>query len=262
MNAMHYATGCELDPRLNAGSAGPDPSAARAKPAHPDLAQVLRACGPIPRGAAFLGVALDGLPVLLNLRDAAPGPILLVGDPGCGKRRLLQVIARAADFIHPVGEVSHVVLTDHAREWEAYALSSNCEGILPFHHPLTLNYIRSLADMARTSASLGRYLLLIIDGLEALANDRDLAPDMHWLLQAGLSQFIWPIASINTPGRRGLAEWIKPFHTVLCGRSSTAGYSLLDPQTTSRPSLPATGEPQFALLTGNDWLPFWVPEPL
>ena len=62
-------------------------------PALPPLNEVLAEFGPMPPEALFLGVASDGLPVLLNLHDPIPGPSLITGDAGTGKTGLLQTIA-------------------------------------------------------------------------------------------------------------------------------------------------------------------------
>ncbi len=227
-----------------------------------DLAEVLRSCGPIPRAAAFIGVARDGLPVLLNLRDPAPGPLLIVGDSGCGKRRLLQVVARSVDLLQSAADVRFAVLTAHPSQWEALGLSTNCEGVLPFQHPLTTGYVDSLAQMARSGTSMGRYFLLLVDGLEALAADPDLATDMHWLLETGPAQSIWPIASVDTLQAPGVADWLKPFRTVLCSRTSADQALAAGTKVAGEGHGLETPPSQFALLSGNEWLPFWVPEPL
>ena len=54
------------------------------------LAQTLSKFGKLPNSALFLGIAFDGLPILLNLSDPTPGPILVAGDQASGKRALLQ----------------------------------------------------------------------------------------------------------------------------------------------------------------------------
>lgn len=51
----------------------------------PSLNAVLDEIGLMPHEALFMGVASDGLPVLLNLQDPSPGPILVAGDSGVGK---------------------------------------------------------------------------------------------------------------------------------------------------------------------------------
>ena len=72
----------------------------RPKPVQPSLDQVLAGFGPMPDEALFLGVATDELPVLLNLHDPTPGPLLIIGDPGTGKTSLLQTIAQAVESMH------------------------------------------------------------------------------------------------------------------------------------------------------------------
>ena len=49
-------------------------------PVLPSLNEVLADYGPMPYEALFLGVASDDLPVLLNLHDPVPGPILIAAD--------------------------------------------------------------------------------------------------------------------------------------------------------------------------------------
>ena len=65
-------------------------------PALPMLGDTLAEYAPMPHSALFLGVASDDLPVLLNLHDPVPGPLLVAADAGAGKTRLLQTIAMAA----------------------------------------------------------------------------------------------------------------------------------------------------------------------
>src|SRR6266542_7088206 len=83
----------------------------------PPLSEVLAEFGPMPQEALFLGVASDGLPVLLNLHDPVPGPILISGDAGAGKTGLLQTIASAAAKTHQADELQFGVLTSHPDEW-------------------------------------------------------------------------------------------------------------------------------------------------
>src|SRR5512143_1801615 len=68
--------------------------------AAPPLSRVLLEIGSLPREALLLGVALDGLPVLLNLHDQIPGPLLVIGDEGAGKTDFLQMLARSVQQTH------------------------------------------------------------------------------------------------------------------------------------------------------------------
>ena len=76
----------------------------------PTLSTILADITPLPDEALFLGLAEDGLPVLLNLYDPIPGPILIVGDQACGKTALLQTIARAVELLHSPSDVQYCIV--------------------------------------------------------------------------------------------------------------------------------------------------------
>src|SRR5271157_5161439 len=76
-----------------------------ALPALPSLNSVLTEFAPLPRTALFLGLATDGLPILLNLLDPLPGPLMIVGDIGCGKTKFLRTITSSINAVHSSKEV-------------------------------------------------------------------------------------------------------------------------------------------------------------
>src|SRR5688572_11815505 len=86
-------------------------------PGQPTLKSVLADSGSLPHQAVLLGLAQDGLPVLLNLYDPVPGPILVTGDEASGKTSLLKMIARATQHLHSPSEVQYGVVTAHPDEW-------------------------------------------------------------------------------------------------------------------------------------------------
>src|SRR5512146_3059801 len=100
-------------------------------PALPRLSEVLAEFGPMPQEALFLGVASDGLPVLLNVHDPVPGPILIAGDAGTGKTALLQTIALAAGMTHQPEQLQFGALTSHPDEWNGLEDIPNNVGIFP-----------------------------------------------------------------------------------------------------------------------------------
>ena len=54
------------------------------------------------QGMLQLGVAENGLPVMLDLYNPAPGPLLVAGDGGSGKTAFIQSLALGSDFQDPV----------------------------------------------------------------------------------------------------------------------------------------------------------------
>ena len=63
-----FSLALEALAELKADDTAP-PSSVEPMPAAPSLSEVLAGIEPLPREALLLGVASDGLPVLLNLRD-------------------------------------------------------------------------------------------------------------------------------------------------------------------------------------------------
>ena len=87
--------------------------------ARPSLGAVLTEFSPLPHAALFLGLANDGLPILLNLLDPLPGPIMIVGDEGSGKTNFLQTISSSVDRVHSPQEIRYAVLSDDLLKWKS-----------------------------------------------------------------------------------------------------------------------------------------------
>src|SRR5512147_1058001 len=119
----------ELKPELD--SARPSQAQPAPAPALPMLGAVLAEYSPMPPEALFLGVASDDLPVLLNLHDPIPGPILIAADSGAGKTALLQTIAAAAGKMHQSDDLQFGVLTNHVDEWNGFEAIPNNVGVFP-----------------------------------------------------------------------------------------------------------------------------------
>src|SRR5512134_2615194 len=128
----------------------------KAAPARPSLNEVLAEYGHMPHEALFLGVASDELPVLLNLHDPIPGPILITADAGAGKTALLQTIALAAAQMHQPEGLQFGVLTNHPDEWNGLESISNNVGVFPLYHQSAEDFILSLASWAHGNKTSGQ----------------------------------------------------------------------------------------------------------
>src|ERR1044071_4478129 len=109
-------------------------------PAAPALRDVLAEIGSLPAEALFLGVATDGLPVLLNLYDSHPGPILIAGDAGSGKTSFLQTIAHSVAQTHDSKDIQFGVITNYPDEWESVKSTSHLVGVFPVGHKSTQDF--------------------------------------------------------------------------------------------------------------------------
>jgi len=229
------------------------------KPGMPDLAEVLGEYGPMPPEALFLGVAEDGLPVLLNMYDPVPGPILIAGDAGTGKTRLLQTIAAAAEMMHQPEQLQFGVLTSHPDEWSALEAIPNNVGVFPLYHQSAEDFILSLASWAHGNKSSKQSVLLLLDDLEAVSKlDFDACQNLRWLLLRGPARRVWPIITINPNRMENTAPWLEAFHTRIFSPIQNMHLTRqLDAENADLDSLNIGA--QFALREGDHWLRFWLP---
>jgi hypothetical protein len=224
------------------------------------LKTVLTSLAPLPPAALFVGLAEDGLPVLLNLDDHAPSPVLVAADAGAGKTRLLQTVARAMEHTQDPTRVNYAVISEHPAEWSAFEHSTHCQAVLPFHHALTTGYLHCAALSASSGSPPPSALVLLIDGLEALFSDGDLRDSAHALLRSPGLQGILPFVTLTASGESMPDAWLDTFRVRLFGyvRDRQAIASILAPAD----SFPGALQPpcQFAARESGSWLPFWLPE--
>jgi hypothetical protein len=231
----------------------PDPA-----PALPVLRDVLRAFSPIQGETLFLGVAQDGLPLLLNLLDPVPGPILIAGEKGSGKTRMLQTIAAGMDLLKAQQNIKYVVLATKVDEWK-HTQSEKCEGILSLTDPRTTGYLASLVEWAHLNRSDDQSIVLLIDNLEDLISSGKDQPSLRWLFLRGPARRIWPIVTINSGQAADLRLWLDAFHTRLFGSiKNRSDLEILTGEFASsfHELVPAA---QFAMHENGGWLNFWVP---
>jgi hypothetical protein len=231
----------------------------KAAPARPSLNQVLADYGHMPHEALFLGVASDDLPVLLNLHDPIPGPLLIAADAGAGKTALLQTIALAAGQMHRPEELQFGVLTNHPDEWSGLESVPNNVGVFPLYHQSAEDFILSLASWAHGNKTSQQSVLLLLDDLEAASNlDFDARQNLRWLLLRGPARRVWPIITLN-PGRmETILPWLDAFRTRILGTMrNQRQIEQLDAVSAEPESLNSGSH--FTLREGESWLRFWIP---
>ncbi len=234
--------------------------ASRPMPAAPVLSDVLAEIGSLPAEALFLGVATDGLPVLLNLHDSHPGPILIAGDAGSGKTAFLQTIAQSVAQTHDSTDIQFGVITNYPDEWESLGSTSHRVGVFPVGHSSTQQFLSSLASWAHANKNSHQCVLLLVDDLESVASlDLETLQNFRWLLLRGPARRVWPIVTLNAPRYGQIISWLQNFRTRIFGHvanlrvaealggDQASGLDQLEPRI------------QFSLRENENWLRFWLP---
>ena len=233
----------------------------------PTLSRVLAGIGSLPLEALFLGLASDGLPVLLNLYDAHPGPMLVAGDAGAGKTAFLQLIVHSVAQTHAPENVQFGVITNYPDEWETIEATPHCVGIFAVGHNGTQEFIHSLTSWAHSNnrsspadKNTHRCMLLLVDDLESVASlDIEAVQDFRWLLLRGPARRVWPIVTLNAPRYGQVISWLQNFRSRIFGRiaSPRVAEALGGDKASALDQLEARS--QFSLREKGNWLRFWLP---
>jgi predicted NACHT family NTPase len=226
----------------------------------PELSDVLTKIGPLPGEALFLGMASDRLPVLLNLHDPQPGPILITGDGGSGKTAFLQMVAVAATKKFPTEELQLAVITPCPEEWSALEEMSNLVGAFAPGEQPTNDLLISMATWAHAEKATKQPILLMVDGLEAAAQmDPDTVSVFRWLLFRGPSRRVWPLVTMNADRYGQVMAWIEIFHTRVFGR--IANQRVADSLGADQASAVDQLQPcqQYLIREYGSWLRFTIP---
>jgi hypothetical protein len=221
---------------------------------------VLAEIGSLPREALFLGIASDGLPVLLNLHDPHPGPMLITGEAGAGKTTFLQYVAQSVVKTHQESDVQFGVITTRVDEWKDMERTPHRVGIFDVNENGAHELILSLASWAHSNKNTKQSVLLLVDDLEAIAElDLDAVQNLRWLLLRGPARRVWPLITMSAERYGQLLAWIEIFRTRVFGRIENAhiAEALGGDSTSALDQLEAAK--QFALRENGTWLRFSLP---
>lgn len=250
----------EVLSHLNLGPNSTSPDHPQPVPAAPAMDQILAQIGPLPRQALFLGMASDGLPVMLNLYDPHPGPMLILGDAGAGKTTFLQSLARSLILTHEESDVQFGVITSHLEEWEKVGDTGHRVGVFDVAQTGAQEFILSLASWAHANKDSHQSILILVDDLEPLAKlEMEALQYFRWLLLRGPARRVWPIITVNAERYGQVLAWIEIFRARIFGRvADPRNARALGADPASALDQLAAGS-QFTLRENGKWLRFWLP---
>ena len=227
-------------------------------PVPPTMDSVLAKIGPLPHEALFLGVASDGLPVLLNVYDPVSGPLLVLGEAGAGKTAFLKSIAQALTQTHAPENLQYGIVTEHPDEWDIS--TKHCDGLFLAHQESAQEFMLSLVSWAHLHKTTRQSRLLLIDDLESVAKlGFDALQNFRWLLARGPSRRVWTIITMNADRYGQVFSWIPLFRTRIFGRirNVQAAEALSSDKASALDRLEAPI--QFSLRENEKWVNFWLP---
>ena len=249
-----------LDRLKLGGNNTSDSDSGQPVPGVPPLEKVLSELGPLPRQALFIGIAADGLPVLLNLHDPTPGPMLVIGERGAGKTAFLKCIGRSLSLTHSEDEAQYGVITTKPEEWEQVEKTVHRVGIFDVTQVGAQELVQSLASWAHSNRNTTQSVLILLDDLEAMLKmEPEALQHFRWLLLRGPARRVWPIVTLRAEGYGEVLPWLENFRTRVFGRVTDlqTAHILGGEQKSGLDQLEAGR--QFSLRENGGWLKFWLP---
>jgi hypothetical protein len=229
-------------------------------PANSSLHDVLARIGPLPLEALLLGIASDNLPVLLNLYDPHPGPLLVAADAGSDKTTFLRTLAQSVALTHRSSNVQFGVVTNYPDEWEVVRPAPHCSGVFPVGHKSTQEFMQSLSSWAHSNKNTHQCVLLMVDDLESVASlDLETVQHFRWLLLRGPARRVWPIITLNAPRYGQVISWLQNFRTRIFGRiaNGRVAEALGGDKAAALDQL--EGRLRFCMRERDKWIRFWLP---
>ncbi len=214
----------------------------------------------LPNDTLMLGMANDGLPVLLNLYEPAPGPVLVVGDSGVGKTSLMQTLARATDLIQDPSDIQFGVLSSNPNEWQMLDASPGSLGVWPANHTSAQDFIQRISDWAKQPEHGRQVIVLFLDDLASIINSSyEVQENIKWLLLNGSKNQVWTVASLNVIRAIRMRVWLDLFNTHIFGyiqQPSLARALTTDSLSSFESLVPGL---EFDIKQQGEWLRFWLP---
>ena len=155
----------------------------------PTLQEVLTHLGPLPYEAVFMGMAVDGMPLLLNVQSM---PNILIHNSGNYPLLLLsEVISRKNREDNDYIRVEYIVLTNHPECWEPDLR------IIPFYSEQIDQTLLALAGwISKGAGGHNSSVLVLVDDIEAVSSlDFDSKQNFNYVFNRGRKSQVFVVAT-------------------------------------------------------------------
>lgn len=232
----------------------------------PSLQSLIQSIHPVPAYSSVFGTCDDGLPFLMDLIDPTPGSIIIIGDKGSGKSRLLRAILVSAILINPPEKVSYSLITPNCHEFSAVSNQPHCMVSASPIDRIASEIIMDLSGIAEQRRN-GRHrdpsVILAIDDFAEFAGERlgyDVFNHFKWLLKEGPKSQIWPIVTLNVHQLKSVDKrLLATFGTLFFSKMHSPG--IIDDITGSYRSRTHSLQigHQFEFRDASEWIRFSLP---
>jgi hypothetical protein len=228
------------------------------------LQQLVNEIAPLPRNSIVIGGCEDGMHFYLALDDPRPGSILVIGDQGSGKHRLVESVLASAVLLNPPRRLRYALISPDLNRFNGLSSQPHCYAALKpgaeasaLIHELTDIFAQRWAGHGSVSP-----ILLMVEDLAQVCKELDQRSleDLTWLIQHGPQTYIWPVVTLHAEDFDITEKHtIEAFGTYLLGRMRTqeTAQAFTGAGETIAGELVAGS--QFSVLFDDQWLKFWVP---
>ncbi len=239
-------------------------------PTAPSLQEVISQVAPVTPGILILGACEDGLPFLLDLTNPAPGSLLIAGDAGCGKTRLVKAILSSIVLLHKPDQVLFSIVARQPEEYGGLSLANNCQRLLAADDTAVRephNNLSNLLETRRHGKPYGPMLVLVLDDLASCVEQMGEAEltQLYKLIRHGPRARIWVIATAASDTLALINEQLlTSLRTRFLGAIHSPEVRTYLSNDTSAPIIALNKTSLFSAVVGNEWIRFWIcdPEPV
>lgn len=203
------------------------------------LGEVCKSVGILPADSVLIGMAIDNLPVLMNISTAGHQANLVIWDKIIGQG--MGILKTAIEYITRYKDqkkyyTEFVVMTNNTAEWEG--LSENkmgvwdkdsCVAIVPFWDKIAEKVLFALAGWSNGKREARKPVILFIDGLENIMDmEGDSQHNLRHVLGYGHKRGIYVIATANSKNREKLSGWMEGFQAEIYGQDAIRWFEMTE----------------------------------